>query len=234
MQDFSYWRIAIYRLVARWLEYFFLINSLQFEYEKKKFFHKNRCKLYAHAAGIELDKFPEEQQLLLKYKWDKLHIAFPNDKTYSSRLFMKNAAKRSWSNGKPAITKIDHENYNKFVKLDPDNALYDYTHAGEILYTGSTMRRSRSSGKIVDRLKLMEALPFYLNGLRKGTYKNYTYEIKKRRLQMIRSGESAAIKAWNQMLLSIYLPDYWSIEYIYQALPMWVDELIKTGKKIRP
>ncbi|MFA7186497.1 MAG: permease prefix domain 1-containing protein, partial [Victivallales bacterium] len=192
---------------------------------------KELIKKTALAAGASLEQPTLRQQLLLACDWKKLHKMFPESKEYFANYFMSAMKTDYWTNGyaqqhPPVAPKW----LKKARKTDPGNALYDYCAAAELLYFGSKYRKRRSTGAVTDRVKLMEALPYYLNGLKQPFYRNYRSEITRQRLALNRGSENPASELFTSCLRCWNICDYGITEYIEQAIPMWAEELIKVGK----
>lgn len=190
---------------------------------REMFYSVYKCRdKAASLAGIDLKKLTKEQLLLLDNNWAELHKMFPDNKAYFANYFMISNKTWPWTNGytikRPPITP---RWLKKARKIDPGNALYDYMAAQELLYQGSKSRRTFSAGAICDPIKLMEALPYYIAGLRQQFYRNYRDEIIKQRIKLNPDTQTPYTRAWTSYIRCAYLYDYELFDYLEQAIPMW-------------
>ena len=187
------------------------------------------------AAGIDDKAITQQERALLSNDWKKLRAAEPRNPIWFAQDFMSTCfTQNSWNNGKPVahIPGIPPK-LEETAILDPGNALFDYSAAVEILYLGSEYDGKRHSGNIRNRVKLMEALPYFLDGLKKTRYSNYWQEIADRRMQMAKYVSGARDNIWQNYLYSASIHDYGFYDYFAQALPLWADELIRSGHPVQ-
>ncbi|MHB9138799.1 MAG: ankyrin repeat domain-containing protein, partial [Victivallaceae bacterium] len=187
------------------------------------------------AAGIDDKVITEQERALLSDDWKKLRAAEPRNPIWFAQDFMSTCfTQNSWRNDKPIahIPGIPPK-LEETAVIDPGNALFDYSAAVEILYLGSEYDGKRHSGNIRNRVKLMEALPYFLDGLKKPRYSNYWREIADRRMQMAKYVSGARANIWKSYLYSASIYDYDFYDYFTQALPLWADELIRSGHPVQ-
>ena len=200
-------------------------NNLQIK--RKMFYSVDECLgKAAHAAGVNLKEITKQQKLLLENNWTELHKIFPENKAYFANYFMNIITINGYIPGATVTSAL----LPKAHETDPNNALYDYFITAAILRSGSTSRIRFSSGIISDRVKLMEALPYYLAGLKKQFYNNYRDEILEERLELKSDNPTPASLPWISCLRCGSIFDYTVSEYITQAIPMWGEELIKNKR----
>ncbi len=184
------------------------------------------------AAGIDNKTLTATDKALLADDWKTLHAAEPRNPVWFAQDFMSSCHTQthSWSNGKPiAHLPITEDKLAEAAKIDPGNALFDYTATMEMLYLGTEYDDKRHVPIVKKRDKLMEALPCFLHGLQKPRYCNYWQEIVERRMQLAKYVSGIRADIWHNYLYSAPLSGYDFCDYFVQALPMWAEELIKAG-----
>lgn len=186
---------------------------------------------FAEKAGIDINKLPERQRWLALKNWDDFHKAEPEDPVWLARSMISTIKIGSFSTNSLNHYEMYAPDFlKKAGKLDPDNALYDYFAAAELLRQGSGYDNKSRELRINNRLLLMKALPFYLQGLKQKRYCNYREQVKKRRMTLQVVNRKYA-EGWNRNLGANYSSESKMFEYFAQALPLWADELIKAGRK---
>jgi len=184
------------------------------------------------AAGIDSKSMTATNKALLASDWKKLYTYEPQNPAWFAQDFLSfyHTQTHCWNNGRPvAHTPITSDNLADAAKIDPGNALFDYTAAVEMLYLGTEYDDKRHAPCIKERGKLMEALPYFLQGLQKPRYCNYWQEIAGRRMQLAKYVSGIRADIWQNYLYSAPVYGYDFSDYFTQALPMWADELIKSG-----
>ncbi len=184
------------------------------------------------ASGIDSKFIAGREKALLAGDWKMLLSAEPKNPVWFAQDFMSSySARHSWKNGLPVAngTLVTPSKLEEASKIDPTNALYDYFAAVEMLYTGSEYDVKQHAASIKSRVKLMEALPYFLQGLQKTRYCNYWQEIADQRMQLANYVSGIRANIWQSYLYSASVSDFDLCNYFAQALPMWADELIKSG-----
>ena len=169
---------------------------------------------------------------LLASDWKKLYTDEQQNPAWFAQDFLRfyHTQTHSWNNGRPvAHIPITSDKLAEADKIDPGNALFDYTAAVEMLYLGTEYDDKRHAPSIKSRVKLMEALPYFLQGLQKPRYCNYWQEIAGQRMQLAKYVTGIRADIWQNYLYSAPIYGYDFSDYFTQALPMWADELIKSG-----
>jgi ankyrin repeat protein len=184
------------------------------------------------AYGIDSKSMTATNKALLASDWKKLYTDEPQNPAWFAQDFLRfyHTQTHSWNNGRPvAHIPITSDKLAEADKIDPGNALFDYTAAVEMLYLGTEYDDKRHAPSIKSRVKLMEALPYFLQGLQKPRYCNYWQEIAGQRMQLAKYVTGIRADIWQNYLYSAPIYGYDFSDYFTQALPMWADELIKSG-----
>ncbi|MHB9140210.1 MAG: hypothetical protein ACYC4Q_12470, partial [Victivallaceae bacterium] len=166
--------------------------------------------------------------------WDK----FPDNKIYAANYIL---AYKGWSydgrNRDLILSEI-----NRAVRVDPDNAFYNYLAAGIILKdacnevavppaNSKANQQYQYRIEIKDRALLEKAMREYLAGINKPYCRSYTSELLKQRLQIL--GEDSSLTGQLERIsiaASVLLPHLNHYRTIARCMPEYAGILIKEGK----
>jgi len=218
---------CLFSIIPSW-QYFQMLGKPRYFASAKETTYRKRI---ANLAGVNLEKLSLENKMLLDRNWGKLHEIFPDDKAYFAYYFMSSVSQIMHSmksrNSEKKYSQKAPAWFKKAHKIDPGNALYNYFAASELLYFGSEYKKAKHDMVIYDNARLMEALPYFIKGLNKPFFNDYHAVIKARRQKLNTSKKTPNNRFWADYLFSNYLYSYYIFDYIKQAMPMWIENLIQ-------
>jgi len=186
-----------------------------------------------NAAGIDTKRLSPKEHALLYNNWLKLLEQEPGNPAWSTLAYQKSISdnQHGWSNGKPIyIEQVISDQLDQAYRNDPDNAMIDYATVLNLLYQGSIMTGQQHKVKLVDQTKIMEALPYFISGVRKKRYCSYEDYTNQQRMTMSHYVSDNRSTIWDLFLCAGLSYNVLRDEYLTPALPFWGEELIKSGQ----